>query len=160
MSPILPRMSASRRTGHPPVRRPLLLSNNRRPSATFPPAASTSGLVDNQPASSRLYNPQELALLRAGYASADVSQTKNDADSDTASTSTPARSRKKRCPKTPNHKMAEPRARAARHKGQMNFASERMFSLVPRQSYRFSTASTWSKREGKDACIAVTNEKT
>lgn len=76
-----------------------------------------------------LYTTQELALLRAGYAPAYTPKAKND-ELDTAAF-TSSRSRKKKDPKT-SGKMAEPRARAARHKGQMNFSSERMsLSLYP-----------------------------
>lgn len=52
------------------------------------------------------FNPQQTGLIRAGY---------------TAQSSTPVETTKK--------KMAEPRARVARHKGQMNFPSERMHIL-------------------------------
>ncbi|KAJ5610796.1 TFIID-18kDa-domain-containing protein [Penicillium lagena] len=118
-------MSASRRTGHPALRRPL--SSNRPPASILTPSISP-GHVANRPANLWLSTPQELVLLRAGYAPAYTSKTQNDDDPNTAA-STSSRSKKKKDPKTPG-KMAEPRARAARHKGQMNFSSELRLLLL------------------------------
>lgn len=61
------------------------------------------------------FNPQETALIRAGYRPA------FKPDATTLTEKTPASGKDLRG----REKMAEPRARAARHKGQMNFAAER-----------------------------------
>jgi transcription initiation factor TFIID subunit 13 len=68
------------------------------------------------------FNPQETALIRAGYIPAfkpEVPAAQEDPASETD-----FKKKKKQNQDNPSS-MAEPRARAARHKGQMNFASER-----------------------------------
>jgi transcription initiation factor TFIID subunit 13 len=67
------------------------------------------------------FNPQETALIRAGYRPAFKPNTAKNEDPAPVANSLKT---KRRC------SMAEPRARAARHKGQMNFASERKFVYI------------------------------
>jgi transcription initiation factor TFIID subunit 13 len=71
------------------------------------------------------FNQQDITLIRAGYKPQfNPSKTTDNPSGEGASTpiTTPGPNSKGK------KKMAEPRARAARHKGQMNFASECMFS--------------------------------
>ncbi|KAL2802128.1 putative transcription initiation factor TFIID subunit 13 [Aspergillus granulosus] len=72
----------------------------------------------------RAFSPDDTSLIRAGYKPQfNPSKTNTNLSAD-VSTSTPdANSKGKK-------KMAEPRARAARHKGQMNFASELRLLLL------------------------------
>lgn len=69
------------------------------------------------------FNPEETALIRAGYHPAFKPDTARNADPPTPEAE--SSKHKKRSIST----MAEPRARAARHKGQMNFAAECKFCL-------------------------------
>lgn len=92
-------------------------SSTRQASAT---PATTQSVQSGQP---RAWNEQETALIRAGY------QPAYDPPATPAATETgdPKRKRKR---KTVRFDMAEPRARAARHKGQMNFGPESMSLLL------------------------------
>lgn len=91
-----------------------------------------------QPAKPWPCNEQDTALIRAGYQPAwDPSTTSPATNINTPETGPAKRKRKK---KTVRFDMAEPRARAARHKGQMNFGPESMSTYSG-----VSTKSTWRK---------------
>lgn len=111
-------------TPSPAVRRPLSTTSAAQPQPL--PA-----YVPGEFSPSWLHNPEDTNLIRAGYKPG-----WNPKDTPTTSTSTPSTSKTRRLPPPPG--MAEPRARAARHKGQMNFSSERRFSSESGlQSYIF-----------------------
>lgn len=120
---LLPAMSH-----RPSPRLRLVFSRSSNPQSTFPrhstPAVSTqlssdpgqlSGEISTRPPAT----PHELALARAGYLSF---SSPGATPQPTATTPPSSATASKSAPKP---KMAEPRARVARHKGQMNFASER-----------------------------------
>ncbi|KAG2414089.1 hypothetical protein HFD88_003280 [Aspergillus terreus] len=89
-----------------------------------PPRQPGTGHVSTQLAPPWPFNPSETALIRAGYLPAfkpkPSPSTTADNDKHPEANSKPK----------PTPKMAEPRARAARHKGQMNFASELRLLLL------------------------------
>ena len=125
-------------SGTPTHRLPTVTSGRRHPAATLssrkssfarplpssqtsrvpsgPPRQSSTGHVSSQLAPPWPFNPQETALIRAGYRP--------------AFTPAPVAADQENASSQKTKKMAEPRARAARHKGQMNFASERMYSVI------------------------------
>lgn len=149
---ILPGMSA-RRTGRPvwspqrfdwrpspappPNTTPLPIPS--RPAATAPSTSSSSSSTPSSsfsdPSSSSSvhlprelsppwpWNPSETQLIRAGYSPAHKPPVPAEPTPEPKPSSSKKRARKPA--------MAEPRARAARHKGQMNFASERTHSFLP-----------------------------
>jgi transcription initiation factor TFIID subunit 13 len=97
----------------------------RRASTTPSTLSSFSNSVHLPPELSPPWpwNPSETQLIHAGYQPAYKPPTP---PKPTTSPPKPeASSSKKRAPKPKKPVMAEPRARAARHKGQMNFSSER-----------------------------------
>ncbi|KAJ5281907.1 Transcription initiation factor TFIID subunit 13 [Penicillium angulare] len=143
-------------TGHPRVRLHLRMpsspsSSRFTPNLSPPPIRSSSistsnlsrrpitGLAGNPLSSPSLYNLKDTFLICNGYKPAWTPNT-NPTTSTPTPTPTPApsptptpnssdsKSFNKRAPRTPF--MAEPRARAARHKGQMNFSSELRFLLL------------------------------
>lgn len=148
---ILPGMSA-RRMGRPawsppppqaqgfewrpsqaPPRNTLPLPIPSRPATTAPStfSNSSSGLSSSS-SSVHLppelsppwpWNPSETQLIRAGYNPAYKPPAPPEPTPEPKASSSKKRARKPA--------MAEPRARAARHKGQMNFASERTHSFHP-----------------------------
>ena len=140
---ILPAMSA-RRTGRPGWSRPPPQAQrfDWRPSPANPQntpplpipsrPATTTLLTPSSSSSVHLppelsppwpWNPSETQLIRAGYSPAYKPPARSEPNPELKASSS-----KKRAPKPA---MAEPRARAARHKGQMNFASERTHSFLP-----------------------------
>ena len=76
------------------------------------------------------FSPQDRALLRAGFTSAYVPPKVDPTVEPPSESTNPTRRRK-----SVRFEMAEPRARAARHKGQMNFGPE---SKLPPTPYKFS----------------------
>lgn len=117
---ILPTMSHRRRSRFIFSPTPNPNSTSFRPST---PAVSTLlsndlGPISTDSPTQPLRNPQELALFRAGYQPAYRSATPQSTATPPSETAAASRS-------THRPRMAEPRARVARHKGQMNFASER-----------------------------------
>lgn len=141
---ILPAMSATRtarvflRVPQDPNQPSLTTPRpNSAPSAVPPPQVSTapprpssvSNSVHLPPELSPPWpwNPTETALIRAGYLPAYKPPTP------AASTTTPEASSSSKRSRKRKPVMAEPRARAARHKGQMNFSSERMQISEPFQ---------------------------
>ncbi|PYI01716.1 putative transcription initiation factor TFIID subunit 13 [Aspergillus sclerotiicarbonarius CBS 121057] len=93
---------------------PAQLVNSRVPSG--PPRQPGTGHVSSQLAPPWPFNPEETALIRAGYRPAFTPEPVAADEENAFSKNTT--------------KMAEPRARAARHKGQMNFASELRLLLL------------------------------
>lgn len=92
------------------------------PKPSVPARFGSSGHVPSELAPPWPFNPQETALIRSGYIPAfkpKVLAAQEDPASETDS------KKNKRQNRNNPSSMAEPRARAARHKGQMNFASER-----------------------------------
>ncbi|KAJ5935899.1 Transcription initiation factor TFIID subunit 13 [Penicillium verhagenii] len=81
------------------------------------------GYIPGEFSTSWAHTPQDTNLIRAGYQAA-----WNPNTTPAESTATPSSSKKKK--KTVRFDMAEPRARAARHKGQMNFSSELRLLLL------------------------------
>ncbi|PYI18734.1 TFIID-18kDa-domain-containing protein [Aspergillus violaceofuscus CBS 115571] len=111
-----------------------------RTVSSGPPRHRSTGHVSSRLAPPWPWNPEETDLIHAGYRPAyppPPPPLKPDAATESAGASapdpkTPATTTPKTKPKpksTPK-KMAEPRARAARHKGQMNFASELRLLLL------------------------------
>ncbi|KAJ6016734.1 TFIID-18kDa-domain-containing protein [Penicillium sp. IBT 35674x] len=96
-----------------------------RPLSTTPAAQSRSlsAYVPGEVFPSWPHSPQDTNLIRAGYTPG-----WDPTDTPTTSTSKPSTSNPRRLP--PPQRMAEPRARAARHKGQMNFSSELRLLLL------------------------------
>ncbi|KAJ5587877.1 Transcription initiation factor TFIID subunit 13 [Penicillium hispanicum] len=94
---------------------------SRSPLSTPP---RPSGLPSVSSAVPSRYTAQNTALIRAGYTPA-WDPNERSAQAGSTPTSDPSPSKRR------SHKstMAEPRARVARHKGQMNFASERELPL-------------------------------
>lgn len=76
------------------------------------------------------FSPEDRALLRAGFTSAYVPPKVVPTVESPSEKTNPTRRRK-----SVRFEMAEPRARAARHKGQMNFGPE---SKLPSTPYKFS----------------------
>lgn len=90
----------------------LSLTSNSDSSLQSSPSTSrqpSSGHVSSDLAPAWPFNQQETSLIRYGYIPAYKPTCSDDKS------------------KPPTSKMAEPRARAPRHKGQMNFPTERMF---------------------------------
>ncbi|KAE8136199.1 putative transcription initiation factor TFIID subunit 13 [Aspergillus pseudotamarii] len=114
---VKPPTSRARRLLPPPLR----TVQRTSPAPSGPPRQPSSGHVSSQLAPPWPFNPQETALIRAGYRPAFKPDTAKNADS----TAPEADSRKHK-----KRTMAEPRARAARHKGQMNFAAELRLLLL------------------------------
>ena len=148
---VLPGMSA-RRTGRPawnppppqaqrfdwrpspaPPRNTPPLPIPSRAATTAPSASSSSSSGPSSSSSSVQllpelsppwpWNPSETQLIRAGYSPAYKPPAPAEPTPEPKASSSKKRTRKPA--------MAEPRARAARHKGQMNFASERTHSVHP-----------------------------
>lgn len=115
-----------------PASQPLRRSLPSQQTSRASPASSrqpSTGHVSSQLASAWPFNPQETELIRAGYRPAFKPKPVAAADEQSSTNNNSNR-------KGPNKKknMAEPRARAARHKGQMNFASERTSVAVDSRS--------------------------
>lgn len=128
-APSRPRRQPPRRppSPRPPIRIRLRLSkpapsDPQQIATPTPPrqSSSTPTPTPSGPAEPSLWNEQERALIRAGYHPAyDPPEAPPAPESSTATGS----ARKK---KTVRFDMAEPRARAARQKGQLNFGPESM----------------------------------
>ena len=91
-------------------------SSDSASNLQFPPTSSrqpSSGHVSSDLAPPWPFNLQDTALIRSGYGPAFKPTDSKDS--------------KDKSKKKPTSKMAEPRARAPRHKGQLNFPTERMF---------------------------------
>ncbi|GLA21065.1 hypothetical protein AnigIFM62618_010039 [Aspergillus niger] len=118
------RNTPSVRPASQPPRRSLPSQQTSRASPASSRQPST-GHVSSQLASAWPFNPQETELIRAGYRPAFKPKPVAAADEQSSTNNNSNR-------KEPNKKknMAEPRARAARHKGQMNFASELRLLLL------------------------------
>lgn len=82
------------------------------------PRQPSSGHVSRALAPPWPFNPEETALINAGYAPKYTPPSPSNLDSESYHSKKPRSS-----------KMAEPRARAPRHKGQMNFQNERTYLL-------------------------------
>ncbi|KAJ5086328.1 hypothetical protein NUU61_007635 [Penicillium alfredii] len=103
-------------------------SSSRQPTGHLPP-----GLAPLWP-----FSPKETELVRVGYEPAYIPQTTPKTTPQTtpqttlqtASAPSPSDSTSQVKKAQPKSKMAEPRARAARHKGQMNFSSELRLLLL------------------------------
>ncbi|KAL2872175.1 putative transcription initiation factor TFIID subunit 13 [Aspergillus lucknowensis] len=110
--------------GRPSPSRPVSVQpqQNLRAAATSPSRTADPGHVSRQLAPPWPFNPQDTALIRCGY----KPQFKPNTDSIPQGEGTPAPGGDSKGKK----KMAEPRARAARHKGQMNFASDLRLLLL------------------------------
>lgn len=137
---ILPAMSA-RRTAHLELRPPDRSQQQSPPtpipnstSSPTPPRQVPTPPSKPSPLSNSIHLPIELSppwpwspaetqLIRAGYQPAFKPPTPATPPSEPEATTSKKRARK------PKPVMAEPRARAARHKGQMNFSSERKHFL-------------------------------
>lgn len=100
-------------------------SPSSTPSSSFSGPSSSSSSVHLPPELSPPWpwNPSETQLIRAGYSPAYKPPAPAEPTPEPKASSSKKRARKPA--------MAEPRARAARHKGQMNFASERTHSFHP-----------------------------
>ncbi|PLB44017.1 TFIID-18kDa-domain-containing protein [Aspergillus steynii IBT 23096] len=119
----------------PPHRLPVGRSAVQRPLQKNPSPASprlpSSGHVSSQLAPPWPFNPQDTALIRAGYRPAfnptttATPEQSHTVENDNQDPPNQGKKKKKNPPK-----MAEPRARAARHKGQMNFSSELRLLLL------------------------------
>lgn len=107
----LPKMPADN-PAHPD-RLPFTAHSNVQSSAT-PPRQPSSGHVSRALAPPWPFNPQETTLIKAGYSPQFI-----------PSLSSPPNPESNASPKDNTPKMAEPRARAPRQKGQMNFPTER-----------------------------------
>ncbi|PYH95829.1 TFIID-18kDa-domain-containing protein [Aspergillus ellipticus CBS 707.79] len=116
-TPSPPTATASTRPPFPLRRRPnrLLSSQSQTPS---PPRQPSTGHLPSNLAPPYPLTDHETQLIRAGYRLAF-----KPAPVPAAPANDPAASKRPR-------KMAEPRARAARHKGQMNFSSELRLLLL------------------------------
>ncbi|RAH64936.1 putative transcription initiation factor TFIID subunit 13 [Aspergillus aculeatinus CBS 121060] len=107
-----------------------------RTVSSGPPRQRSTGHVSSNLAPPWPWNPEETDLIHAGYRPAyppPSAAPKLDASTEPARASTSApnpQTTTKLKPKPTPKKMAEPRARAARHKGQMNFASELRLLLL------------------------------
>ncbi|GFG19344.1 transcription initiation factor TFIID subunit 13 [Aspergillus udagawae] len=139
-------MNPSHRSRHRHVRRGNTISNSaahhtsssvkaerssrpqqRTPKPSVSARSGSSGHVPSELAPPWPFNPQETALIRAGYIPAfkpEVPAAQEDPASETDF------KKKKKQNQDNSSSMAEPRARAARHKGQMNFASELRLLLL------------------------------
>ncbi|KAL3459911.1 transcription initiation factor IID, 18kD subunit-domain-containing protein [Aspergillus heterothallicus] len=108
--------------------RPIAVPSQQKPRTTspFPRTVNTSGHVSSPLAPPWPFNPQDTSLIRAGYKPQFNPSKTNFLVSGEAPASTPSPDASAKGKK----KMAEPRARAARHKGQMNFASELRLLLL------------------------------
>lgn len=132
-------MNLAHRSKHRHVRRGNTVSNSTAPHTSLSPKRSSrpqqgtpkpsvparfgsSGHVPSELAPPWPFNPQETALIRSGYIPA--FKPKVPAAQEDSASETDSKKKKKQNQNNPSS-MAEPRARAARHKGQMNFASER-----------------------------------
>ena len=100
-------------------------SSSSTPSSSFSGPSSSSSSVHLPPELSPPWpwKPSETQLIRAGYSPAYKPPAPAEPTPEPKASSSKKRARKPA--------MAEPRARAARHKGQMNFASERTHSFHP-----------------------------
>lgn len=115
-------------------------ANPSRQAPTAPStSSSSSSTLSNLSSSIHLppelsppwpWNPSETQLIRADYSPAYKPPPPTPAE---PPSEPEASSSKKRARKSV---MAEPRARAARHKGQMNFSSERKHTFPPRIPYQ------------------------
>jgi transcription initiation factor TFIID subunit 13 len=136
-APPTPTATPAATTAPPP---PVVAPSQQKPrfTAPFPRTVVNPGHVPGLLAPPWPFNPQDTTLIRAGYKPQfNPSKTTDNPSGERTPTSitTPeVNSKGKR-------KMAEPRARAARHKGQMNFASECVFSANQSSSYLASYAS-------------------
>lgn len=93
--------------------------------ATAAPTRSLDpGNVPSELAPAWPFNPQDTALIRTRAYQPAFKPNVTSSDSGTEDTPKPVNNSKAK------RKMAEPRARAARHKGQMNFPSECQFSCL------------------------------
>ncbi|OJZ87987.1 transcription initiation factor TFIID subunit 13 [Aspergillus piperis CBS 112811] len=119
--------SSAARPASQPLRRSLPSQQTSRASPA-PPRQPSTGHVSSQLASAWPFNPQETELIRAGYRPAFKPQPVAEADEQSSNNSNKNNNKKGKTNKKNN--MAEPRARAARHKGQMNFASELRLLLL------------------------------
>ncbi|KAL2836174.1 transcription initiation factor IID, 18kD subunit-domain-containing protein [Aspergillus pseudoustus] len=99
---------------------------NPRTTAPFLRTVNNPGHVPRPLAPPWPFNPEDTSLIRAGYKPQFNPNKTNNTPSGETSTSIPTSDASSKGKK----KMAEPRARAARHKGQMNFASELRLLLL------------------------------
>lgn len=133
-----PHRLSARKSGHRSAAAPASIRNTSsaarpasqplRRSLPSQQTSRASGHVSSQLASAWPFNPQETELIRAGYRPAFKPQPIAEADEQSSNNSNKNNNKKGTTNKKNN--MAEPRARAARHKGQMNFASERTSAVV------------------------------
>ncbi|PWY81823.1 TFIID-18kDa-domain-containing protein [Aspergillus heteromorphus CBS 117.55] len=133
--------AGSRKRNTPSRRRPqsqsqsqsLSLSLSSQQSHTpAPPRQPSTGHVPSHLAPPWPFDPQETALIRAGYRPAYKPKPIAAAThpTDITTTAAAAATDPTTAPSKRPRKMAEPRARAARHKGQMNFSSELRLLLL------------------------------
>lgn len=140
----LPAMSAGR-TGQMPQSWRDYLNMPGVPPPSPTPYQTPSTAVSAQPSTESLppgnWTREETALIHAGYQPASVHQ---EPPATGGATSTPVLATAKGKPKKKvRFNMAEPRARAARHKGQMNFGSDSKSSFyirAPNQSRTIYTS--------------------
>ncbi|RAL09324.1 putative transcription initiation factor TFIID subunit 13 [Aspergillus homomorphus CBS 101889] len=102
--------------------------SGRTTTPTIPRHRST-GHVSSELAPPWPWNPEETALIQSGYKPA-YPTPKPDNTNSTNDAISASNSNLKSNPPTTRKKMAEPRARAARHKGQMNFAGDLRLLLL------------------------------
>jgi transcription initiation factor TFIID subunit 13 len=99
-------------------------SSSSTPFSSFSgPSSSSSVHLPPELSPPWPWSPSETQLIRAGYSPAYKPPAPAEPTPEPKPSSSKKRARKPA--------MAEPRARAARHKGQMNFASERTHSFLP-----------------------------
>jgi transcription initiation factor TFIID subunit 13 len=107
-------------------------TSNRRstPSTYNSPGKSASGHVPPKSATSLLkipFNEQDTALIRADYQAQWTPKSPTPEEPPDKAPDKPSHITSKGPKKPTKSAMAEPRARVARHKGQMNFPAERTF---------------------------------
>ncbi|GKZ18907.1 transcription initiation factor TFIID subunit 13 [Aspergillus brasiliensis] len=120
------RNTPSARPASQPLRRSLPSKQTSRASPA-PPRQISTGHVSSQLASAWPFNPEETELIRAGYCPAFKPNPVAEAEEQSSDNN---KKRKKKKGTKDKTDMAEPRARAARHKGQMNFATELRLLLL------------------------------